>query len=86
MKYVHQYVLTKNVMEQTSVSLSDNPISISKTQMEKFLFGGDQLTVARARAAKKTRINSTSSDKCLDGLIPCIEDWHTKLALIEVFQ
>ena len=54
--------------------------------MEKLLFGGDRLTVARARAAKKRRINSTSSDKCLDSLIPCIEDWHTKLALIEVFQ
>lgn len=86
MEYMHQYVPTKEVSEQTSVPISDDPITISKTNIEKLLFGGDQLTVARARGAKKTRINSTSSDKCLNGLIPCIEDWHTKLVLIEVFQ
>ena len=52
--------------------------------MQRVPFGGDQLTKARARGAKKTRMNSTSAEQRLDGLIPCVEDWHTKLVLIEV--
>lgn len=69
-------------MKQTIVSSTGE--SVTEIQMYNLLFGGDQLTVARARGAKKTRKNSTSLDKCLDGLIPCIEDWHAKVVLLEV--
>ena len=50
----------------------------------KLFFGGDQLTVARARGALRTRGNSISPVFRLEGLIPCAEDWHTQLNLIGV--
>lgn len=48
------------------------------------LFGGDQLTSARARGAIRARVNSLSSIAHLDGLIPCAEDWHVKLNLLAI--
>ena len=45
------------------------------------MFGGDQLTAARARGAKKSRANSTT---CLSGLEPYVQDWHAKVIFHEV--
>ena len=83
-KHLHQYVLLDNSIEQTSLPGTSATVQVLKTSMQRVLFGGDQLTTARARGAKKTRMNSTSAEQRLDGLIPCVEDWHTKLVLIEV--
>ena len=52
--------------------------------MSPILFGGDQLTAARARGAKKAKFNSYCSVTQLDGLIPCAEDWHTKMNFLGV--
>ena len=43
------------------------------------LFGGDQLTVARAIGAK-----SEDGVARLQGLIPVVEDWHAKVCLLGV--
>lgn len=51
--------------------------------LEKCLFGGDQLTCARARSAKRHRQDSATPLEKLDGLEPVIEDWHTKMCLFE---
>ncbi len=48
------------------------------------LFGGDQLTVARARGAQKAKIHSVSPLSRLDGFVPMIEDWHAKVILLKV--
>ena len=48
------------------------------------LFGGDQLTVARGRAAIKGKVNSQSATKKLSGLVPVIEDWHAKANFLSV--
>ena len=47
-------------------------------------FGGDQLTVARARGAQGQRENSNSGEKRLEGLVPVVEDWHTQMNLLIV--
>lgn len=47
-------------------------------------FGGDQLTAARARTAKKVRVNSKDAIKSLRGFVPFAADWHCKVNMIEV--
>jgi len=84
MLHTHQYVPSKSITRQTIVSPTGESVAVTEVNMYNLLFGGDQLTVARARGAKKTRQNSTSLDKRLDGLLPCIEDWHTKVVLLKV--
>ena len=48
------------------------------------IFGRDQLTYSRTRGAQKARVNSLSPLARLDGLVPCCEDWHTKVNLLGV--
>lgn len=84
MSHLNQYVPLKTVDSQVDIPSTNESVALTKVHMEKLLFGGDQLTVARARGAKKTRMNSTSAEKRFDGLIPCAEDWHTKVVLLEV--
>ena len=43
------------------------------------LIGGDQLTVARVRGSQDALLNSESGMQRVQGLIPVIEDWHTKM-------
>ena len=84
MSHINQYVPFKSVNTQVNVPSTGESVTLAKVYMEKLLFGGDQLTVARARGAKKTRMNSTSAEKRFDGIIPCVENWHTKPVLLEV--
>ena len=44
----------------------------------KILFGGDQLSVARARGAQMERKNEDRPTRQLRGLVPVVEDWHGK--------
>ena len=59
---------------------------MEEKRLKKVLFGGDQLTVARARTAQHTRITSDSHTDALHGLIPFASDWHAEFNLMEVFQ
>ena len=52
--------------------------------MHHILFGGDQLTVARARGAIRQRQTSETAMGMMEGLIPVVEDWHAKVCLISV--
>ena len=48
------------------------------------MFGGDQLTVVRARAAVNIKYNSIQPTRSLKGFTLTIEDWHAKQSLLEV--
>ena len=48
------------------------------------LFGGDQLTVARTRGAAAIRSSHDTTFDRLEGLVPVIEDWHARVALVKV--
>ena len=52
--------------------------------MMEVLFGGDQLTVTRARSAIGIRRTHESNKEKLLGLIPVIEDWHARQTLMQV--
>ena len=50
----------------------------------RLLSGGDALTCARQRGLQKIMENSDNQLMKCDGLVPIIEDWHTKVVLLEV--
>ena len=59
-------------------------IDIDNTQFFSVLFGGDQLTVARIRGVQALRDTHDSPVDCCAGVIPVVEDWHARMALMKV--
>ena len=49
------------------------------------LFGGDALTVCRQRGLQNVMKKSDNQLLKCNGIIPVIEDWHTKVTLLEVY-
>ena len=47
------------------------------------VFGGDQLTCERARNSQRHRKDSATTEERLEGLVPTVEDWHTKMNFYE---
>ncbi len=84
MLHLHQYVPLTQTTKQLFVPSIGEEVDICQASLHPILLGGDQLTAARARGAKKTRVNSVTCGTRLDGLIPCAEDWHTKMNLLDV--
>ena len=84
MTHLHQYVPTLKYSEHVPIPNSEESINVQKAVFHNIFIGGDQLTAARARGAKKLRVNSVSPVVRLDGLDPCAEDWHTRLNLLDV--
>ena len=56
------------------------------TEFFKILLGGDQLTVARVRGTQALRQTEDTAVNHLQGLIPVIEDWHARMALVKVIS
>ena len=83
MSHLHQYVPSVEY-DKTVYVTGSGEVEVSEVNLRKILFGGDQLTAARARGAKRARVNSLSGVTRLDGIIPCAEDWHIKLNLLDV--
>ena len=82
---LHQYVPIMETSITTDPSV--DPETVDQPTSEKLhplLFGGDQLTAARARGCQELRINSDTSTGRLQGLIPVAEDWHTTVTLLVV--
>ena len=59
-------------------------LDFDDTRFFSILFGGDQLTVARIRG---TQIHRDTHDQRVDrfeGLVPVVEDWHSRMTLMKV--
>ena len=83
MDHLNQYVPTE--VTHTTVQIPGRaPKRMQIDTMHKVLVGGDQLTVARMKGAKSMREDSQHDAGRLDGFIPVVEDWHTKVCLLEV--
>ena len=80
MTCLHQYV---PVVEATVTTGSAANV-VNKPKDHPLLFGGDQLTAARARGCQELRINSDTTTGQLKGLVPVAEDWHTVVTLLVV--
>ena len=69
---------------QTEHVLPTNEIAtVYKAITHEILLGGDQLSQARARAAIKIKANGETPSSRLEGFIPTVEDWHTKLTFLK---
>lgn len=79
----HQYVPIQGAAITTNTS-ADNTEQSPKEKVHALLFGGDQLTAARARGCQELRMNSDTTAGRLKGLIPTAEDWHTAVILLVV--
>ena len=83
LEHLTQYVprITYNEANQCS---NGDVVFKDKSQFHCILFGGDQLTVKRARSAMKVKVNSNDSAKKLVCWIPVVEDWHAKANFLGV--
>ena len=59
-------------------------ISYDDTRFWEVLFGGDQLTVARIRGTQALRDTEETARDRLEGIIPVVEDWHTRMTFMKV--
>jgi len=86
--HVHQYVPIIEHETQTRITTDSTVVDVTEhsSVLHPLLFGGDQLTAARMRGAKEAKCNSITAARRLEGLIPVIEDWHTKVVLLEVCE
>lgn len=86
LKALHTYVPVVDTVHHSIVDVdgSIEPVTINEQKMYKILFGGDQLTVERARNIQRVRDNSDSALHRMDGLVPVSEDWHSKMCLYKV--
>lgn len=80
----NKYVPSVEIEMQSHIESIGESITFKVSESHKILMGGDQLTAARARAAKRNVANADSDDIKLVGLLPTVEDWHTKMNLLSV--
>ena len=81
--HLHQYVPCITYTESKTYSNGETE-TIEKAKIHSILLGGDQLTAARARHSIKAKLNSQTPEKQLIGIIPVMEDWHTKANFLGV--
>lgn len=84
---LHKYVPAADATESYDM-FEDGIIEVEEEMFHQILFGGDQLTVARARgsaAIQSDHVTSICSRRDrLEGLFPVVEDWHAKQCLLKV--
>ena len=82
MPEAQKYVPTISKLLEIEVHVSvGSTVTAKADHFHNILFGGDQLTVARARGAQHARENSVDGVGRLDGLVPVCEDWHARVVL-----
>ena len=59
-------------------------VPFDDTRFNTKLIGGDQLTVVRVRSTQALRDTLDSATQRYDGIVPVIEDWHTRTILLQV--
>lgn len=82
MDELHRYVPT--IEEVVAIETEEENIETCEKNVHPIIFGGDQLTVARARSAQTCRSSELDTVKRLEGLVPAFEDWHARMTLIKV--
>ena len=83
MSHVHQLVPVVEYKQEVNVG-DGRTTSQPMSTLHPVLLGGDQLTAARIRGTQEAKFNSVPISKRFDGLTPVIEDWHTKVNILEV--
>ena len=84
MSHLHEYVPAYFYTRRQVIPSTQECVEVPEANFRAILLGGDQLTCASTRGAKKAKVNSPLPKSRLDRLIPTSEDWHTKVILLEV--
>ena len=79
---MHKYVPQRD--ENIALEFRGSSYTTKNVSVHPILFGGDQLTVARARGSIAARQDHFTRRERLEGLMPVIEDWHAKQCLLKV--
>lgn len=82
MSHLHHYVPSVEYTEK--ITVNEEPVEVLQASITKILLGGDQLTAARARGARRARANSLSPITRLEGIEPTAADFHVLLNLLDV--
>ncbi len=83
---IHACVPQIEYPSEHMIPQSNETVIIHQARTQVTMLGGDQLTIARARSAIKITANGETPSTRLEGILPTIEDWHTKLTLFEVIS
>lgn len=83
MDELHEYVPTKHTVVERSLATGEVKRN-EDYHLCKILISGDQLTVARVRGSAAACVDHQTSQECLEGFIPVVEDWHAKQCLLKV--
>ena len=82
LEHTHKYIPTVTTEEVIECDDSDGEEIITKNdRFHHILYGGDQLTTEQMRGAKNVRSNACRGKERLEGVVPMVEDWHTKVLL-----
>ena len=84
LQHLQRYVPAKEIEEDFYIPSEQTSVKRPIVLQHKLLLGDDQLTVARTRGAQMAMCNAKTAEKRLEGFIPTIQDWHTKVVLTEV--
>lgn len=76
--------LSQYIPQRKDPHVHQDDESLPNHNSHNILLGGDQLTEVRARSAIRMRQNSETGSGKLQGFIPVIEDWHSKVILLGV--
>ena len=82
--HLHQYVPLKEFTKEMFIPSIEKVVTKQDTVLSNILFGGDQLTAARARGAIRAMSNGSTAAARLQGMIPVSEDWHAEVAFLGV--
>ena len=69
---------------QKCVEVNGQMYYYDDTKLTQLFLFGDQLTVARAHSATQLRDSHTNTKDTLQGFVPVIADWHSRICLLEV--
>ena len=69
MSNLHQYVPTVKYVEDCFIPSIGKISQVPKASLHRIIIGGDQLTAARARGAKKPKLHASSPISQLEGFI-----------------
>ena len=83
MDHIQQYMPSRSVHTSRTLPNSET-FNEDKQYLHRILFGGDQLTVARARGGIAIRQDHDFAKQKLDGMLPTIDDWHAKQCFLKV--
>lgn len=84
LEHLHKYVPSVTTVDSIFDPETNESVTFESQEVHRVLFGGDQLTAERIRGCRRSRSNADKPACQLNGLLPDIEDWHSKVALLKV--